>query len=107
MPGNRKNESFFTSDSDETATLRRRISDHESHNFQSTHAPITAPALETSLVQQLQLRNVLWAAEALHGDRTQAERIATLAHFDSGGCRVLVATDVGITWTRCGMTAAS
>jgi len=46
------------------------------------------------VVQQLQLRNVLWAAEALHGDRTQAERIATLAHFDSGGCRVLVATDV-------------
>lgn len=33
-------------------------------------------------------------AEAIHGDRTQAERLATLDKFKAGDVRVLVATDV-------------
>lgn len=33
-------------------------------------------------------------AEAIHGDRTQAERLATLDRFKAGEVRVLVATDV-------------
>ena len=48
----------------------------------------------TEVAQQLQIRNVLWAAETIHGDRTQTERLASLSHFSTGGCRVLVATDV-------------
>jgi len=33
-------------------------------------------------------------AAAIHGDRTQSQRIAALAGFQQGRCRVLVATDV-------------
>ena len=33
-------------------------------------------------------------ADAIHGDKTQEERIAALDAFKKGGCEVLVATDV-------------
>lgn len=40
------------------------------------------------------LKRVGIAAEAIHGDRTQEERLAALQDFKSGKCEVLVATDV-------------
>lgn len=34
------------------------------------------------------------AAEDIHGDKSQEERMQTLEHFKSGACKILVATDV-------------
>lgn len=41
-----------------------------------------------------QLESAGLAAAALHGDKSQGERVRTLAQFKQGGIRVLVATDV-------------
>ncbi len=35
-----------------------------------------------------------FAAEAIHGDKTQEDRMISLEHFKDGRCKVLVATDV-------------
>ncbi len=44
------------------------------------------------LAEQLSRQGV--PCESIHGDRTQEERMAALAGFKSGRCRVMVATDV-------------
>ena len=44
------------------------------------------------VTRDLQRRNL--AAQAIHGDKSQQNRLDTLAAFKSGRLRVLVATDV-------------
>ena len=49
--------------------------------------------LETSRLARLLVREG-FKADAIHGDKTQNERLAALAAFKSGECEILVATDV-------------
>ena len=49
--------------------------------------------LETSRLARLLVREG-FKADAIHGDKTQNERLTALAAFKSGSCEILVATDV-------------
>jgi ATP-dependent RNA helicase RhlE len=49
--------------------------------------------LETSKLARILVREG-FKADAIHGDKSQSERLAALAAFKSGECEILVATDV-------------